>query len=157
MTQRPTDPPATIDPVVLTKLLEASAALTPPTGLRERVLARVRADRDQFITVQPDRTPWRSLAAGVEFKLLHFDTQTLRKSFLLRAAPGARLPGHGHRCFEECLVLEGEFSIGPIHLRAGDFHGASEQVEHAEAYTESGVLVYLRAHIEDYPGVIAAT
>lgn len=153
MTRRLTDSPEPIDPVILEKLLEASAPITPPSSLRERVMARVRADRENLITVHGDRTPWRSLAVGVEFKLLQFDTESLRKSFLLRAAPGARLPGHGHRCYEECLVLEGEFSIGPIHLRAGDFHGASEQVQHDEAYTETGVLVYLRAHIEDYPGV----
>lgn len=153
MTRRPSDSPEPIDPMVLEKLLEASAPMTPPRSLRDRVMARVRSESENYITVHSDRTPWRSLATGVEFKLLQFDTENLRKSFLLRAAPGSRLPGHGHRCFEECLVLEGEFSIGPIHLRAGDFHGASEQVQHDEAYTETGVLVYLRAHIEDYPGV----
>lgn len=153
MTRRPTDPAVPIDPVVLEELLEASAPLTPPRELRDRIMARVRADREDYVTAHSDRLPWRSLAPGVEFKLLQFDTATLRKSFLLRAAPGARLPGHSHRCFEECLVLEGEFSIGSIHLRAGDFHGASENVEHEAAYTESGVLVYLRAHIEDYSGI----
>ena len=154
MTRRPTDSDEqSIDPVLLEKLLEASAPISPPSSLRERVMARVRADRENYVTAHSDRLPWRSLAPGVEFKLLQFDTATLRKSFLLRAIPGTRLPGHAHRCFEECLVLEGEFSIGPIHLRTGDFHGASEHVQHDEAYTETGVLVYLRAHIEDYPGV----
>lgn len=155
MTRRPIDSPEPIDPVIMEKLLEASAPITPPSSLRERVMARVRADRDKYITVHSDRLPWRSLAPGVEFKVLWSDAATQSKSFLLRAAPGTRLPAHGHRCFEECLVLEGEFSIGGIHLRAGDFHGVAEQADHDEAYTETGVLVYLRAHIDDYPGIHA--
>ena len=153
MTRRPTDDADVIDPAVLAELLQASTPLTPPSQLRERVMARIRAHAESFVTVRGNQAPWRALSSGVEFKLLLFDTQTHSKSFLLRASAGTRLPGHSHRHFEECLVLEGEFSIGDIHLRTGDFHGASIQAAHAEAYTEHGVLVYLRAHIEDYPGI----
>lgn len=153
MKRHPTDKPEVLDAGVLRELLDATAPLAPPTGLRERVLARVHADREKFITVRGDRIPWQSLATGVEFKLLLFDTAAQSKSFLLRAAAGTRLPSHGHRCFEECLVLEGEFSIGAIHLQAGDFHGVSQHALHEEAYTQTGVLVYLRAHIQDYPGI----
>jgi len=152
MTRRPTDDADVIDPAVLAELLQASAPLSPPSQLRERVMARIRAQEESFITVR-GKAPWRTLSTGVEFKLLLFDTQTHSKSFLLRACAGTRLPGHSHRQFEECLVLEGEFTIGDIHLHAGDFHGASIEAAHAESYTEHGVLVYLRAHIEDYPGV----
>ena len=147
------DIPEVIDPDVLSKLLEATAPVAPPTGLRERVLARAQADRDSYVTVRGDRNTWRALSPGVEFKILLFDTQSHSKSFLLRAAAGSRFPGHAHQFFEECLVLEGELSIGDIHLRAGDFHGASIQATHGEAHTQNGVLVYLRAHIEDYPGI----
>lgn len=154
MTRQPTDDSGVIDPAVLAEMLEATAPLAPPSELRDRVLARVRADRESFITVRgDDRTRWRTLTAGVEFKLLMFDTQAHSKSFLLRSAAGTRMPAHSHRRFEECFVLEGEFSIGDIHLCAGDFHGASMETAHGESYTEHGVLVYLRAHIEDYPGI----
>ena len=63
------------------------------------------------------------------------------------------MPEHNHRAFEECLVLEGDFMLGDIKLSAGDFHCAAKSALHGETYTERGVTVYLRANIDDYPGV----
>lgn len=142
-----------IDPAVLKEMLEAATPLTPPPRLRDRVLARVGANPETFVTSRSDEIPWRSVAPGVEFKLLWFDTQVRSKSFLLHAAAGSRFPRHSHRGLEECLVLEGEGVIGALCLRAGDFHSASMQVVHDEAYTENGFLMYLRAHIDDHPDI----
>ena len=72
-------------------------------------------------------------------------------SFLLRAQPGANLPAHGHRAYEECLILEGEFALGGLMLRAGDFVIGHPGEEHPVASTRSGVLVYLRGAADDYP------
>ncbi len=156
MTRRPMDDD-TIDPAVLAALLEAVPPETPPAHLRARVLERARGARalPDFITIRAHE-PWQRLAPGIEYKMLVYDEQADSKSFLLRVAAGVRLPAHSHSDFEECLVLEGEFQLGDLKLRAGDFHAAAVHSSHDEAYTATGTLVYLRAALADYPGVAPA-
>lgn len=136
-------------------LLDAVTPVAPPATLRAKVLARVRAQANTapYVTVRAGVAGWRELAPGIEYKMLLWDESNRSKTFLLRAAAGARLPAHDHGGFEECLVLEGEFSLGDLRLRAGDFHGAAAGAPHGEARTEHGVTVYLRASIDDYPGI----
>lgn len=122
MKRHRSDTPHIIDPDVLDAMLEATAPLVPPSGLRERVLAGVSANRQTLVTLHGDEAPWQALSLGVEFKLLWFDSQVRIKSFLLRAAAGSRFPRHGHQGLEECLVLKGECVIGAVRLRGGDFH-----------------------------------
>lgn len=152
-TQKPDDD--TIDPIVLDELLTALAPQTPPAGLRARVVQRVQASeaaRHYPATVRADGG-WKQLSPGIEVKVLCVDVQAHTKSFLLRAQAGTRVPAHGHRCFEECLVLEGDFRMGDLTLRAGDFHCVPAGALHPEAHTEGGVLVYLRTHLDDYQDV----
>lgn len=154
MSKQPTQDEAVIYPQLLGDLLEAVPPQTPPPGLRAKILARALGSRvlADFITVRNDAS-WRELFPGLEFKMLMFDAPSSTKSFLLRAAPGIRLPAHGHSTLEECLVLQGEFSMGDLHLRAGDFHCAAAGVVHDEAYTANGVMVYIRSGTDDYPGI----
>lgn len=150
-------PDPALDDAVLDALLAAVAPIAPPAPLRDKVLARVREPQgaNGLTTVHAGDAGWKAVAPGIEYKLLLVDPHGGTKSFLLRAAPGASLPAHGHSGVEECLVLEGEFSIGDLILRAGDFHRVAAHARHSEARTEQGVLVYLRAHIDDYPFVAA--
>ena len=142
-----------LSPDIRDALLEAMAPISPPTALRAKVLARVQADSAAYVTVRGGVSGWRELAPGIEFKMLLWDTPNQSKSFLLRVAAGTRMPEHNHRAFEECLVIEGDFMLGEIRLSAGDFHCAAINALHGETYTEHGVTVYLRANIDDYPGV----
>ena len=142
-----------LSPDIRDALLESIAPVAPPTALRAKVLARVRADSATYVTVRGGVSGWRELTPGLEFKILLGDTPNQSKSFLLRVAAGTRMPEHNHRAFEECLVLEGDFMLGEIKLSAGDFHCAAKNALHGETYTERGVTVYLRASIDDYPGV----
>lgn len=136
-------------------MLEALAPVTPPAALRARVLARVAQTGSvlDFRTLR-DTEGWRVLAPGLEYKLLAYNEQTDNKSFLLRAAPGSEFPAHAHAGDEECIVLEGEFSMGDLTLHAGDFHFAPRGSDHPNAYTRSGALVYLSASARDYPLVV---
>lgn len=144
----------TIDQTVFDALLESVAPIAPPLGLRARVLerARVTSPSGHFITLR-NQEGWSELAPGVSVKVLFVDQHAATKSFLLRAAPGACLPEHEHHGDEECMVLEGSFTLGDLTLRAGDFHCAPKGSTHGKAFTENGVLVYLRAALADYPGV----
>lgn len=136
-------------------MLEAIIPVTPPAALRARVLARVAQEgtAPDFHTLR-NAEGWRALAPGLDYKLLAYDEQTNNKSFLLRAAPGSEFPAHAHEGDEECIVLEGEFTMGDLTLRAGDFHFAPRGSSHPNAYSRSGALVYLSASARDYPRVV---
>lgn len=143
-----------LDSDIVDELLNSVTPLSPPPGLRMKVLARALGPNvlsDSF-TVRQD-APWRDLRPGIQFKLLAFDTVAATKSFLLRADAGARLPAHSHTATEECLVLAGEFNIGDLRLCAGDFHCMGGGTAHKEAFTANGVTVYIRASSHDYPGI----
>lgn len=152
--RRDEDTGAPIDPDVLNELLAGIAPVAPPATLRARVLERVRAT-----ALIPDGAPirsdqaWKTLMPGIEIKILMIDERARTKSFLLRAQPGASLPGHAHSGYEECLVLDGEFTMGDTTLRAGDFLLGVPDRPHPEAHTRTGALVYLRASLDDYPDV----
>ncbi len=143
-----------IETELLEALLSASTPVTPPAGLRAQVLERVRQTEKQtdFITVK-ETQGWKELIPGITVKRLCIDEHAGTKSFLLRAQAGMSLPGHAHQGFEECMVLEGEFTMGELTLRAGDYHAAPAGSSHPMASTATGVTVYLRAAIADYPGV----
>jgi anti-sigma factor ChrR (cupin superfamily) len=117
----------------------ALAPVAPPERLRARVLARVQADT------------WRPVGADMQVKTLYYDEAARMVSFLLRAQPGASMPAHVHHAVEECLVLEGEFALGDRILRVGDFEIGRVGQEHPMATTRTGVLVYIRGAVEDYP------
>lgn len=143
-------------PVVITDMmLEALAPITPPAALRARVLARVAQTGTvpDFRTLR-DTDGWRVLAPGLEYKLLAYNESADSKSFLLRAAPGSEFPAHAHEGDEECIVLEGEFTMGDLTLHAGDFHFAARGSHHPNAHTRNGALVYLSASARDYPLVV---
>ncbi len=140
-----------LSPELRDALLESIAPVTPPATLRARVLAQVGSAA--YVTVRGGVSGWRALTPGIEYKMLLWDASNQSKSFLLRVAPGTRMPEHNHHAFEECLVLEGDFMLGDIKLCAGDFHCAAKNALHGETYTERGVTVFLRAGIDDYPGV----
>ena len=146
-----------LDDVVCQALQEGLTPIEPSTALRGRILQRVRqATSSSGLTTIRAQTQdaWRTVAPGIEFKMLTYNPDHASKSFLLRAQPGTRMPPHGHNGYEECLVMEGEFCFGDLTLRAGDFHGADASVTHVDAYTENGVLVYLHVNIHDYPGMV---
>ena len=153
MTRRPRDPTdEAMDPDVLERLLETVAPQSPPAHLRAKVIERVRsAQAIATHTLRATEGAWKPVIPGIEVKTLLYDANARTVSFLLRAQAGASLPPHEHRIHEECLVLEGEFAMGGITLRAGDFVTGHPGEQHPLATTRTGVLVYLRGAAEDYP------
>ena len=143
-----------IDHDVLNALLAATTPIAPPATLRAQVLARIQTPQRpvEFKTLRYD-ADWEVLQPGLSFKRLIVDEIAGTKSFLLRALPGSKMTGHGHHGAEECIVLSGEFLMGELTLRTGDFHLATVGSIHPVAYTSTGVTLYIRASIEDYPGI----
>ena len=124
--------------------LALSGVLTrPPHLLRERVLARVRADaasRSSVLVVRAPEGVWETAGPGVMVKYLFCDPVRSRRTMLMRVSGGIRRAGHRHGHAEEVFVLEGEFALGAVLLRAGDYSGAPRGTLHPETFTDAGCL-----------------
>ena len=112
-------------------------------AIKERLLARLRADARRFVTVRRDDGVWQSLAPDISIKIL--DSDASMQAYLLRLAPGACLPGHPHPDDEMCYVLEGEATLGDVTVGPGDYHLARAGSAHGDVTTRTGCLLLIRS------------
>lgn len=111
--------------------------------VKHRLLERIADDqRSRHVTVRHDDGPWQPFGPGLQIKLLH-DADGIW-SYLLKLAPGARLPSHRHPVDEECVVLDGAVWFGELRVDAGGFHLGRKDVLHAPITTVDGATVFLR-------------
>ncbi|MGQ0656533.1 MAG: cupin domain-containing protein [Chromatiales bacterium] len=136
------------DNVVFTAWAEALSPLQPHPSLRQRVLARARAD--SLVRTVRAEDGWVELLPGVQIKMLYRDTAGGTKSFLARLQPGTMLPAHEHGLVEECYVIEGEIIMGDIVIRAGDYHLAMKGARHEATTTSKGAVLYMRAALTQH-------
>lgn len=132
----------------LAPLLLDAPEVEPPPHLFERIKATIAARAGQPAaakTVRAGEGRWEAIAPGVERKVLRFDRARQRVTFLVRGAPGARFPSHAHDDDEECYVLSGDLSFGPLTLRAGDFHLAVPGMAHPVGTTVGGCMLLMSA------------
>lgn len=134
----------------LAGLAAAATEEAPSEKLWDGINAALEAETaspGDALTILSTGGEWHQIMEGIEKKTLYRDEEAGVESYLLRAAPGARFPAHGHEKIEECLVLEGEFFIGDLRLSAGDFHAVPAGFDHVEHYTKTGTIVFLRGEI----------
>jgi anti-sigma factor ChrR (cupin superfamily) len=143
-----------IDEETMDTLLENVTPVQPPEHLRAKVMSKLNQVEPSTFTITVEEG-WITLESGIDFKMLFVDEATQTKSFLLRVAAGMSMPAHAHHDVEECLVLEGDFFLGDIHLTAGDYHCAFKGSVHGDSRTDNGVLVYLKSSIKEYPDIHA--
>ena len=105
------------------------------------------AETNETLTVRVGEGTWIEIAPGVERKTLFADRETGWESFMLKVAPGATIPAHGHNRIEECLVLEGDFTMGELDFAAGDFLIARPGVKHQPATSATGGMLYIRGEL----------
>lgn len=135
--------------------LAALAEHGPPVPVDPTVWRAIEArthppERPVMTTIRAPEGEWESIDTRIEKKRLHLDRSAAVETFLLRIAPGGRLPAHDHAALEECFVLEGEIRIGDMHLCAGDYHCALPGSHHPESRSDTGALVYLRAPLDEF-------
>jgi quercetin dioxygenase-like cupin family protein len=75
----------------------------------------------------------------VSVKALRRDASTGASTALVRFDAGTRFPAHDHPGGEEIYVVEGDLTVGPDRLRAGDYLYTPPGGTHA-ASTESGCV-----------------
>lgn len=74
--------------------------------------------------------PWRWVGPGVRQRSVSVPQVAGMKVFMLKAAPGTKLPHHKHTGYEWTCVLEGAFEHQFGRYGAGDFDEADETMEH---------------------------
>ena len=126
--------------------LERNDPATPPAELWSRIARALdqQASAPPFHTVRLDDGEWMPIRPGIERKLLYRDPTTGTGSYLFRMQPGAMIEGHHHPGAEECLVLEGDLTIGELHLNAGDYHVAEEGAIHPDLRSHGGAVMFVR-------------
>lgn len=134
---------AQLNRALLDALLPEPADAAATARVKHRLLERIADDqRSRHVTVRRDDGPWQPFGPGLRIKLLH-DADGIW-SYLLKLAPGARLPSHRHPVDEECVVLEGAVWFGELRVDAGGFHLGRKDVLHAPITTVDGATVFLR-------------
>ena len=95
--------------------------------------------------------PWRWIGRGVQWRPVEVASDEGVRVFMLKAAPGTKLPRHRHTGTEWTCVFEGAFSHALGRYGSGDFDEADESVEHdpvVDAEHGCVCLVALQGHIE---------
>ena len=74
--------------------------------------------------------PWRWIGRGVQWRTVDVASDDAVRVFMLKAAPGTKLPRHRHTGTEWTCVFEGAFRHDLGRYGAGDFDEADDTVEH---------------------------
>lgn len=133
-------------------IAECAPPAEPSPHVRTRVLAAARTPT-RYTVYGADGDWVETGLPGITAKVLAVDKVRALATLLIRAEPGAVYPSHKHHGPEECYVIRGSVWIDGRELRAGDFHHADEDSDHAEITTTDGAEVLVVGAIEDYlPG-----
>ena len=117
-------------------------------AIKRRVLERVADTEDTHLTVDVGDGHWQPFGEGVQITVLREHQGVM--SYLLRLAPGARLPAHRHPMDEECIVLEGTLKVGTrIEVGPGGYHLAHQGALHAPVSTLTGATIFLRGAVPE--------
>ncbi|MSR46806.1 MAG: hypothetical protein EXS13_07065 [Planctomycetes bacterium] len=136
-----------------------------PTGMRERLLARIRADRSSAGPALPASAPVAAsghvfkrhddggfdllAGPGVHVRVLHIDAAANRATVIARLEPGASYPPHRHGGIEECYVLSGDLRHGDRVMRGGDYERVETGSLHGRQWTEEGCLLLIHSSLAD--------
>jgi len=153
---KPQDPDSVLDADITDALVDGLAPVELSTAQRDRIRARIlnlvtATLPSGMVTVRAHEGVWRDLAPGVQIKVLHEDPLVNTMSYFVRMEPGARVPVHTHTQEEHCLVLEGEVSIGEHVMHSGDWHVARPGSSHADFWSKTGCLLFIRSEMTAHP------
>jgi quercetin dioxygenase-like cupin family protein len=151
-TAAPDDAAETMDEALMDSLAGALAPIELSSERREamrtRILGRI-ADQPPpgTRTLRANEGEWIRVNELVHVRLLRQDIASNSQTVMIRMLPGAEVVAHRHTQEEECVILEGEVTIGAHRLRAGDVHLASPGAKHAPIRTVHGALLMIRSEI----------
>ncbi len=114
--------------------------------MKSRLMTRVRdLERGAATnTVRPEAGVWEKFSPRIKMKVLRREADGSSMSYLLKLEPGAFLVPHKHHIDEECVVLEGEVTIGVEVVGPGTYHLAPRGMIHAPIRSEHGAILFIR-------------
>lgn len=127
---------------VLARLDDVAPAEPIKVAIHDDRAKRVPRPLRDYLGGRLDSLGWRRIGPHVRY----VDVMPKRKGIsvrLLRIAPGAALPDHGHGGAEHTLVLEGSFSDETACFRRGDVESADSQDSHAPVAGAEGECICL--------------
>ena len=129
-----------INAAIASKIIPTIPSPEVAMRIKSRLMQRVQADTHQFVFAKQGE--WKTVANGVQIKLLHKAGKT--KSFLMKMAANASIPRHLHTQDEESFVLEGDVYIEGILCHEGDYHYAHAGSKHEPIQTLQGCTLLIR-------------
>ena len=114
--------------------------------MKSRLLARVAESERGTVTntVRPTDGEWERFSPRIKMKVLRREPDGGSMSYLLKLEPGAFLVPHKHAIDEECVVLEGEVTIGDELVGPGSYHLAPRGLIHQPIRSERGATLFVR-------------
>jgi quercetin dioxygenase-like cupin family protein len=137
--------PARFDNSAIAALGLALGKVPPSADARQRMRGQMMAMAGLRTTaVRAHDVEWKPLLPGVMAKTLRRDRVRDTQSQLLRLEPGARIGVHHHRQEEECLILDGEVTVGGQRYATGDYLLVPPGGQHGEIVAPDGALLFIR-------------
>ena len=115
-------------------------------NLMQNISQEKASQQEGFSTLRSTDGEWVEVMPGAQFKVLHDDGNGLDGllSYLIKLDAGFEMQGHEHPFDEECLMLEGDLTLGDITLNKGDFHYAASGVTHGYVSSKNGCMAFIR-------------
>lgn len=123
--------------------------VAPPPSVKAAVLAAIRGVPGRTVRAQEGKW-YRQRVEGIEVKPLAIDEERGTVTLLMKFAPGAAYPAHGHGGGEQTFVVEGSCRVGDVHLSAGDFHQVPAGSQHGTVVSDRGCTLLLVIDKDDY-------
>ena len=136
------------------------AALSPASGVREKLLARIAATPQEAPVAAPhhaapvetptfvtrfDEGHWMPLAPHVFCKVLHRDAASQMVTSLIKLEPGGYLPRHRHTGLEQSLIVSGDCIVNGATFYAGDFRICQPDTLDTAVTTQFGTTILMIA------------
>lgn len=158
------------------KVAEALAGsakpVTPPPGLRDRLLGSLPALKSSSTANPPAAAPeippaflflkdtgdegWQPMPVkGAYVKPLHLDPERGYALVLGKLDPGTHYPAHDHIGPEQIYVLSGDLHIGNTVMGPGDFHHAAPSSSHGVNASVNGCTILLVITLADLQAQLA--
>lgn len=142
------------------KLSEAVDPVAPPAQVWQKLERRIGPENTTLPrgveAVPYEKGGWWKFGDGVDVKSLFIDDEQDTESFLLRIEAGCQVEPHHHDGFhDECIVVEGDISVGDVRFGPGDFHVATSGSVHPPLSSERGGILFVRSKRITYSQTIA--
>ena len=131
-----------INASIASQLLPTSPAPEVASRIKLKLMGRIQAGAGHHQFIFANQGEWKTIANGVEVKLLHKNESG--KSLLIKMAANSTLPYHEHAQDEESFVVEGEVWLDGILCYPGDYHHASAGGYHRDTHTATGCMLLVR-------------